>query len=76
MKPKKETWTRHTVIDSEMVGKCYSVYNGSRFVPVTPRKRDIGNTLLSVATGSLMGIQREEEVAKIAQAMNDEEPAR
>lgn len=50
MKPNKETWTRHTVIDSEMVGKCYSVYNGSRFVPVTPRKSDIGKTLLSVAT--------------------------
>ena len=48
-KSNKENWTRNTIIDSEMVGKCYSVYNGSRFVPVTPRKKDIGKTLLSVA---------------------------
>lgn len=46
----RENWTRNTVIDAKMVGKCYSVYTGSRFVPVTLRKSDIGKTLLSVAT--------------------------
>lgn len=48
---KKETWTRHTVITQDMVGKCYSVYNGKRFVPVTVAESDVGKTLLSVATG-------------------------
>lgn len=48
---KKETWTRHTVITQGMVGKCYSVYNGKRFVPVTVAESDVGKTLLSVATG-------------------------
>jgi len=52
MKSNKENWTHNTVIDAEMVGKCYSVYTGSRFVPVTPRKRDIGKTLLSLATSN------------------------
>lgn len=50
MKANKENWTRHTQIDADMVGKCYSVYNGSGFVPVTPTKNDIGKTLLSLAT--------------------------
>lgn len=37
-----KTWTRYTVIDKSMVGKTYSVYNGSGFVPVTPTTENIG----------------------------------
>jgi len=43
------SWTKHTVIDNTMVGKYYSVYNGKRFVPVTPSISDIGKTLLTLA---------------------------
>ena len=36
-----KTWNRYTVIDKSMVGKTYSVYNGSGFVPVTPTTENI-----------------------------------
>jgi len=45
----KQNWTRHTVITPDMVGKCYSVYTGSRFVPIDVVESDVGKTLLSVA---------------------------
>lgn len=48
----KQNWTRHTVITPGMVGKCYSVYTGSRFVPVNVVESDVGKTLLSVATSN------------------------
>lgn len=44
-----ENWNRNTVIDKSMVGKTYSVYNGSRFVPVTPNSENIGKKLIDLA---------------------------
>ena len=51
IKEEREGWTRHTVINMAMIGKCYSVYNGDGFVPVTPSKADVGRTLLDLAMG-------------------------
>lgn len=45
-----ENWNRHTVITKEMIGPTYSVYNGSRFVPVTPTSEDVGKKLIDLAT--------------------------
>ena len=44
-----KTWNRYTVIDKSMVGKTYSVYNGSGFVPVTPTTENIGKKLIDLA---------------------------
>lgn len=44
-----EDWDHNTVIDKSMVGKTYSVYNGSRFVPVTPNSENIGKKLIDLA---------------------------
>lgn len=44
-----ENWNRHTVITKDMIGPTYSVYNGSRFVPVKPTSEDVGKTLISLA---------------------------
>ena len=44
-----KNWNRYTVIDKSMVGKTYSVYNGSGFVPVTPTTENIGKKLIDLA---------------------------
>lgn len=44
-----ESWNRNTVITKEMIGPTYSVYNGSRFVPVTPTTENIGKRLIDLA---------------------------
>ena len=44
-----KTWNRYTVIDTSMVGKTYSVYNGSGFVPVTPTTENIEKKLIDLA---------------------------
>lgn len=49
VKAQAESWNRNTVITKEMIGPTYSVYNGSRFVPVKPTNEDIGKTLLTLA---------------------------
>lgn len=44
-----KSWNRYTVITKDMIGPTYSVYNGSRFVPVKPTSKDIGKRLISLA---------------------------
>lgn len=44
-----KSWNRNTVITKEMIGPTYSVYNGSRFVPVKPTTENIGKRLIDLA---------------------------
>lgn len=44
-----EEWDHNTVITKDMIGPTYSVYNGSRFVPVKPNSEDIGKKLIDLA---------------------------
>lgn len=51
MKDKNIAWSRYTKITRNMLGPTYSVYNGKRFVPVTPTQDDIGKKFIDLVKG-------------------------